>query len=108
MLDERTLIRKSGGIETHLEFDGNTAHFVRKGDDLQPFLDDTARKRGAGRAYYAKDNELHKVASIPVTVQYEWLTKHGVDFWNDDHWPGIVRLLNSPDYRYLKTAEVII
>jgi hypothetical protein len=27
---------------------------------------------------------------------------------NPDHWPAVQRLLNDPDWRYLKTAEVII
>jgi hypothetical protein len=49
----------------------------------------------------AKEEWAH-YAKIPPIVQYEWLYKHGVDFNKKDHWPGVMRLLNSPDYRYLK------
>jgi hypothetical protein len=51
---------------------------------------------------------MWKVASIPIGVQYKWLIHHGVDVMNRDHWPKVKRLLNDPEWRYLKTAEIII
>lgn len=64
-------------------------------DNKAALLDvDTHRKESKEEwAHYAK---------IPTIVQYEWLYKHGVDFGKKDHWPGVMRLLNSPDYKYLK------
>lgn len=52
--------------------------------------------------------EMAKAAEIPVIVMFEWLTKHGVDFWNPAHKDGVVRLLNSSDYRYLRCRDIII
>ena len=52
--------------------------------------------------------DVEKVAEIPIGVMYEWLTKYGVDAWNPHHRDGVKRLLNSPDYRYLKCRNVII
>jgi hypothetical protein len=52
--------------------------------------------------------EMEKVASIPVSVMYEWLTKFGVNAWNPAHQDAVVRLLNCSDYRYLKCRDIII
>jgi hypothetical protein len=76
--------------------------------DVEKILDLNKAKQRAGRDYYAQDKEMWRVASIPITIQMEWMTKHGVDIHNDDHWPRVQRLLNDPDYRYLKTADIII
>lgn len=49
-------------------------------------------------------NEFWLYARIPVMVQLEWLINHGVDINNKDHSKRMGELLNSPDYRYLKTT----
>jgi hypothetical protein len=43
------------------------------------------------------------VACIPVGVQMKWLDDYGVDVLNKDHFPAVKRLLNDPDWRYLRT-----
>lgn len=53
-------------------------------------------------------NGMNKVAEIPVGVMYEWLVKFGVDCWNPDHSDGVKKLLNDPDYRYLKCRDIIL
>lgn len=52
--------------------------------------------------------DLVKVAEIPVGVMYEWLVKHGVDCWNPAHADGVKKLLNDPDYRYLKCRNILL
>lgn len=85
--------------------DGFNLHYTQ---DVEAILEENKKKQSAGRDYYAHDDEMWRVASIPILVQYKWLTEHGVDVMNQDHWPKVRQLLNSSDYRYLKTAEVII
>ena len=41
-----------------------------------------------------------------MTVVYEWKRTYGVDLFNKDHKEGVRKLLNSPDYRYLKTDGI--
>lgn len=43
------------------------------------------------------------VASIPIGVQYKWLNDFGVDIHNKDHAPAVKKLLNDPDWSYLRT-----
>lgn len=76
--------------------------------DCEPIIEENKRKQSAGRAYYARDPDGWRVAEIPIVVQMKWMTEHGVDVLNRDHWPAVRRLLNDPEWRYLKTAEVII
>lgn len=85
--------------------DGFALHYRQ---DVEPILDLNKAKQTAGRAYYAADNEMWRVASIPVTVQMKWLIEDGIDVHNEDHWPRVQKKLNDPDWRYLKTAEIII
>lgn len=76
--------------------------------DCESAIEANKALAGIGRAHYAADPDMWKVASIPIVVQYKWLHEHGVDVMNRDHWPAVKRLLNDPEWRYLKTAEVII
>lgn len=55
-----------------------------------------------------KRSEMWHAASIPVSVMYEWLTKFGINAWNPAHRDGVMRLLNDPDYRYLRVRNFII
>ena len=48
-------------------------------------------------------NGWWKVASIPNTVIAQWL-KLGVNIHRPDDWPKIRKLLNSPEWRYLRTG----
>lgn len=104
-MDASTLISKSHGVETHAFYEDGKCHLVRKGDDVSDFLDWTAMRRSLP---LDKKSFLTPVASVPAHVQYEWLEKFGIEAWNRDHLPRIEKLLNDPDYRYLRTSEIII
>jgi len=56
-------------------------------------LDQHKKAAKAEWAHYAK---------IPEIVILEWKAKYGVDFMNANHWPQVMKLINDPDYRYLK------
>lgn len=61
----------------------------------QAYLDTDKHKR------QAKEEWAH-YATIPDVVQMEWAIKHGVHFWDKNHTKAWGRLLNSPDYAYLR------
>ena len=95
------------GLTTTME-ETEGGFLLRYEQDAEPILDLNHAKRSMGRAYYAEDPDLHRVASVPLGVAYQWLAKYGVEAWNPDHIDRVKRLLNDPEWRYLKTAEVII
>jgi hypothetical protein len=66
------------------------------------------RNKSAQSDQHGRMGDMEKAAEIPTIVMYEWLTKFGVDFWNPAHKDGVKRLLNDPDYRYLKCRNIII
>jgi hypothetical protein len=77
--------------------------------DVEPILELNKAKQNMGREYYAADPDMWKVASIPIMVQFQWLQKYGItDVTSKEHWPKVRKLLNDPDWRYLKTADIII
>ena len=76
--------------------------------DVQANIDRNNRERTAGNNGYGPTREWHKAASIPVTVQYEWIQKFGVDPLRKENEALLKRLLNSNEYRYLRTSEIIL
>lgn len=47
---------------------------------------------------------LHEVANIPMGVVLKWKREHGVDVFNKEHKRKMLRLLDDPEYRYLKST----
>lgn len=43
-------------------------------------------------------------AQIPNIIVEKWLNEHGVNLYDKDHQKAVFRLLNQPEYRYLKTT----
>lgn len=72
-------------------------------DETRATLDRNKALEGAGMG---KDMRL--AASIPPEVQFEWLDRHGIEFWNPAHKDGVKRLLNSNEYRYLRVNHFMI
>ena len=60
--------------------------------------DDDKTKRGI-------KNDFWKYAEIPNIVYVKWLVEKGVDIFNPAHKKEMFKLLNSPEYRYLKTTS---
>jgi hypothetical protein len=78
--------------------------------DVEPILD--ANKALQNDEEFTKQgikNEFWKYANIPAVVQLQWLQKYGPE--NDPMKKGneklLFRLLNNPEWRYLKTTNKI-
>lgn len=71
--------------------------------DVAPVIDNNKRLATAGDGY-GPTRELRRIASIPLNVIALWKEKYGVDVFNRDHNDGVKRLLNDPDWRYLRTS----
>lgn len=84
--------------------DGGTWRF-RHEQDVSPILD--ANKEAQAESF-DKRSELWHAASIPNVVILEWMTKYGIDIYNQNHKEGVRRLLNSNEYRHLRKANFVI
>ena len=94
------------GMETWHDYD-ETTHETRLHykQDVEPQLD--ANKRAANDASGPMGDMVH-VASIPASIQMKWLVEKGVDLLNPDHKRAVAKLLDDPDYRYLKVRNIIL
>ena len=75
--------------------------------DMEPFLD--ANKRAVLEADHkeqVRQSWVKYASGITNVVILKWKQEHGVDFFKDEDWPRIMGLLNSRDYRYLKTTTL--
>ena len=43
-------------------------------------------------------------ASVPNVTIVDWRKNKGVDFFKREDWPRVMKLINDPDYKYLKTT----
>ena len=74
--------------------------------DVEPFLEKNKRELQArveaGRRHKVED--MRKIASIPNIVAEKWLKEFGINVFDKNDMPKIKKMLNHPDYAYLKTV----
>ena len=80
--------------------------FIRYEQDTAPVLDFN-KEQQANNDLDRRSDHWH-AAKIPNSILMEWVVKHGVQFWNPAHKDGVKRLLNDPDYRYLRVNHFIM
>jgi len=94
------------GITQYFYYDEDTGNFtIESVQDVESILD--YNKSLQNDEDYKKNgmkNEFWHYARIPVVVQEKWLKEFGVDVHKKEDWPRVKKLLNDPDYRYLKTT----
>ena len=89
---------KSGGVEQFIGVDQVTGDTILKTvADNHEVIERNKQIEGLGMG-----KDMWLAASIPPGVQFEWLHKYGVQFWNPAHKEKVRKLLNSSDYRYLR------
>lgn len=56
---------------------------------------------------FKKKDDWYHYATVPNTVLYKFLTEYGLDWQNSDDLPKIEKLLQSSEYKYLRTVDKI-
>jgi|TARA_R110000796_G_scaffold153478_3_gene270005 hypothetical protein len=98
-----------GSIKRNITYDRGEEKLVQHSvQDIQPLID--LNKKEYNKDYIhggveTKETGMRKVASIPLIIIEKWKKEHGIDMMNKDHWPKIKQLLNSNEYRFLRTHE---
>ena len=98
----------SGATETFEYDESEGKSYIHRVTDVSPIIEDNKRKQTNGTNGFNKARDNVHVAHIPSDVMYIWLTKYGVRAWDRNHWPAVKRLLNSNEWRYLRTSEIIL
>lgn len=99
----------SRGLRIDYVGHGDGTFSLQYTQDVGPLLDLNKARRSEGRSYYAADGDMWRVASIPIVVQYEWARRYGImDVCAPEYKSKVVQLLNSSEWRYLKTGDIMI
>jgi hypothetical protein len=77
---------------------------VHKQQDVEALLDRNAEIRATGAADAGIKKGLWHYASVPLAVQYELLTKYGLNIHNKSHTDRIFDVINR-DYPALKVTQ---
>ena len=94
------------GLRTWHEHDAASGRtLIHYTQDVEPLIE--ANKAAASAATGPAGDIVH-VASIPASVQMKWLIEKGVDVLDPDHRQAVARLLDDPEWRYLKTRNIIL
>ena len=94
------------GMKTFHDFDDATQETrLTYEQDVSTALD--ANKAAHNDASGPMGDMVH-VASIPVSVQLKWMVEKGVDVLNPDHKQAVAKLLDDPDWRFLKVRNIIL
>ena len=94
-------------IQTQFNYDHSEDNVVLKNtQDVQPILE-MNKKEMAGDSPYGSQNNpnMRKVASIPLVIIEKWKRELGIDIMDKNDMPKIKKLLNDPEYRWLRTHE---
>lgn len=103
------ILSRRPGIENRFHWNNDGTFTVETVQDVEPILE---RNKFLAN-HWGKSSQGHRdfrhVASIPIAVQYDWAVKYGVrDVLDPEYWPKVRSLLNSSEYRYLRTSEIIL
>lgn len=94
---------------TYHEYDhlsGKT--YIEQVQDCSAILNHNKKlQNDTGYASRGKKAEWFHFATVPVQVLYKFLVEHNLDYRNEDDLKKIERLLQSNEYRYLRTADRI-
>jgi len=95
------------GVWTYHDYNHETKETtIETVQDVQPYLE--RNKKLAADPDYKKNGikkEWLHAACIPIGVQAKWLSEKGVNLWDKNHWPEIKKLLNDPEWSYLRTSK---
>jgi len=76
--------------------------------DMEPIFDENKRVLlEADHKRQLKQSWVKYASGITNVLILKWRQEHGVDFFNENHWPRVMELLNSREYRKLKTTELV-
>jgi hypothetical protein len=78
---------------------------LRYEQDVEPLLD---ANKASQNEHHGPMGDLVHVASVPVAIQLKWFHEKGVAMWNPDHKQAVARLLDDPEYKYLKRLPITL
>jgi hypothetical protein len=99
----------TGAVERFIYDEQTDKVTITHKEDVEPTINYNKAMQNSGNVGWVdKDKSMRKVAEIPPGVMLLWYEQYGICCWKRDHWQGVQRLLNDPEWRYLRTNHVFI
>jgi len=97
----------SDPVKTKFNYDHETDNVIlHSTQDVQPLLELNKKELNNDSMYGGvATSGMRKVASIPLIVIEKWKRELGIDIMDKNDMPKIKKLLNDPEYRWLRTHE---
>lgn len=93
------------GAEEFFHFDDDKGAFtIETRADVEPLIDLNKRRFNDGTNGWTEHRDMKRIASIPPEIIVLWKQRYGVDVFDKNHKGALKRLLNDPEWRYLRTA----
>jgi hypothetical protein len=93
------------GIVEYHHYDPLTDRtIVETVQDVAPILERNKALQNADDRGWSSSRELRRAATIPDVIILKWRSEYGIDVFNREHWSAVKKLLNDPEWRYLRTA----
>lgn len=105
---EPMLISRSAAYTATLDTQDGDEFTVRYQADVQPVIDANKHDQVHNPTGYSPSRELQHVARIPITIQMQWIERYGADPLAKGNEGLLRRILNDPDWRYLRTGGGLI
>lgn len=92
------------GIKTYHAYDHDqkqTTIFYE--GDVEPALDFNKAIQNSYTSEYRRKRDMWHVAHIPAAVVLKWKTEDGIDVYNPDHLEDVMKKLDDPNWKYLRS-----
>jgi len=101
------MLSRRGSVETWYHEQPDRTFVIETRQDVAAVIERNKALQTANDGF-TPSRDMARVASIPVVVQYEWLKRYGVNIFDRGHEKRVRRLLNDPEWRYLRTSEIYL
>jgi hypothetical protein len=93
----------SGAVATFEYDDAEGKAYIHQETDVSGIIEQNKVLQNHTDGWTGPDKTMRRAAHIPNAVIEMWKLRYGVDVLNRDHWPAVQRLLNDPEWRFLRT-----
>lgn len=98
-------VHEDGGIEALHTDDATGAFTIQFRADVEPVIEANKSRQLDGTGGWSPSREWRHVARIPLWVVMEWKARFGADPTAKGNDALLKRLLNDPEWKWLRTSE---
>lgn len=95
---------ETGAVEVFHFDDATHQATIQTTMDVEPIIEQNKKMMNQGDSGYSPSREMKRIASIPNEVLMTWQMRYGVDVLKKENVHLLKRLLNDPEWKYLRTA----